>query len=44
MSSQNYYELLRIRKDHPQENISQAFRTKIREVHPDKYQMSEKLN
>lgn len=34
----NYYELLSIKQDHPQELIPQAFRTQIKQVHPDKNQ------
>jgi len=44
MSSTNYYQLLGIQRDHPQELIPQAFRAKIKEVHPDKYQMSNRLS
>lgn len=44
MSSPNYYNLLGIGQNHPQELIPQAFRTKIKEVHPDKYQMSDQLS
>lgn len=44
MPEGNYYQLLGIRRDHPQEMIAQAFRAKIKEVHPDKYQMSDQLH
>ena len=43
MSSVNYYQVLGIQKDHPQDLIPQAFRAKIKEVHPDKFQMSDRL-
>ena len=39
----NYYDLLGIDKDHKQENIPQAFRVKIKQVHPDKNQMSQDI-
>lgn len=36
----NYYELLSIKPDHPQESIAQAFRARIKQVHPDKNQQN----
>lgn len=32
----NYYELLSIKPNHPQELIPQAFRARVKQVHPDK--------
>jgi DnaJ-class molecular chaperone len=40
----DYYELLGIEPSHPQEAIAQAFRNKIRGVHPDKCQLQDNLN
>lgn len=37
----SYYDLLGIAQDHRQENIPQAFRAKIKQVHPDKTQFSQ---
>ena len=37
----SYYDLLGIAKDHRQENIPQAFRANIKQVHPDKTQFSQ---
>lgn len=32
----NYYQLLGIQSDHPQQNVPQAFRIMAKQVHPDK--------
>jgi DnaJ-class molecular chaperone len=37
----NYYDLLGIESGHPQEGIPQAFRMKIKQVHPDKVQLGQ---
>ena len=36
LKMENYYDLLGIERDHPQEHIPHAFRIKIKQVHPDK--------
>lgn len=40
----NYYEILSIEPDHPQQTIPQAFRNKVKQVHPDKNQFSDNLD
>jgi curved DNA-binding protein CbpA len=40
----NYYEVMGIPSNHPQENIPQAFRNKAKQIHPDKCKVGENIN